>query len=105
MSLGKAKEWIFDLWGYPKTQSSAWFTNRTKGVDRSRGIQSTLAQIAEAADAYCRLAETPLGLTEAIDFAIRHVYPSAGTLSIYDPIEAARNPRKATEIYLGQRTM
>jgi hypothetical protein len=63
------------------------------------------AQIAEAADAYCRLAETHLGLTEAIDFAIRHAYPSAGTLSIYDPIEAARNPRKATEIYLGQRTM
>ena len=92
-SLGKAKEWIFGDIQRLKAQPGSLM--ELKASAGAAAFILTPAQITEAVDAYRRLAETPLGLTEAVDFAIRHGWPAAGTLSIHDAIEAARKSEKS----------
>jgi hypothetical protein len=92
-SLGKAKEWIFGDIQRLKAQPGSLI--ELKASAGAMAFILTPAQITEAVDAYRRLAETPLGLTEAVDFAIRHACPAAGTLSIYDAIEAAKKSKKS----------
>jgi len=92
-SLGKAKEWIFGDIQRLKAQPGSLI--ELKASAGAAAFSLTPAQITEAVDAYRRLAETPLGLTEAVDFAIRHACPTAGTLSIYDAIEGAKKSKKS----------
>jgi hypothetical protein len=92
-SLGKAKEWIFGDIQRLKAQPGSLI--ELKASAGAAAFSLTPAQITEAVDAYRRLAETPLGLTEAVDFAIRHACPAAGTVSIYDAIEGAKRSKKS----------
>jgi hypothetical protein len=92
-TLGKAKEWIFGDIQRLKAQPGSLI--ELKASAGAAAFSLTPAQITEAADACRRLAETPLGLTEAVDFAIRHACPTAGDTQHFDAIEAVEKSKKS----------
>ena len=53
------------------------------------------AQINEAINAFKRLGEINMSLTEAVDFAIKHSRPDAGIISVEEAIEKAIETKKS----------
>jgi hypothetical protein len=90
-SLGDAKEWI--LGDAQKLKSKPGSLIELKAMAGAAAFTLSPAQITEAADAYRRLSEPPLTLTEAVGYAIQHACPTAGTLSVADAIEAAQRAK------------
>lgn len=90
-SLGDAREWI--LGDAQKLKSKPGSLIELKALAGAAAFTLSPAQITEAADAYRRLSETPLTLTEAVGYAIQHACPTAGTLSVADAIEAAQRAK------------
>jgi integrase len=91
-TLGDAKKWIFG--DAQSLKSKVGSLIELKALAGSAAFTLSAAQMTEAADAYRRLSEIPLTLTEAVGYAIQHACPVAGTLSVSDAIEAAQKAKK-----------
>ena len=90
-SLGDAKEWI--LGETQKLRAKPGSLIELKALAGNAAFRLSPAQITEAADAFRRLSETSLTLTEAVSYAIQHACPTAGTLSVADAIKAAQKAK------------
>jgi hypothetical protein len=85
-TLDKARRWIFGDARKQKVNAGSLLELRARAG--STAFELSPAQINEAINAFKRLGEMNMSLTEAVDFAIKHARPDAGIISIEEAISA-----------------
>jgi len=86
-SIQEARKWIF---GEQKLKANPGSLLELKATAPAQGFSLTPARLAEACDAFRRLDEIQMTLTEAIDSVVKRARPAAGTISVGEAIEKAQ---------------
>ena len=87
-SVQEARKWIFG--DAQKFKANPGSLLELKATAPAQGFSLTPARLAEACDAFRRLDEIQMTLTEAIDFVVKRARPAAGTISVGEAIEKAQ---------------
>jgi len=95
-SLDKARKWIFG--DAQKQKANPGSLVELKARAGSAVFELSSAQINEAINAFKRLGEINMSLTEAVDFAIKHSRPDAGAISVGEAIEKALETKKSKRL-------
>jgi len=92
-TLDKARRWIFGDAQKQKVNAGSLLELRARAG--STAFELSPAQINEAINAFKRLGEINMSLTDAVDFAIKHARPDAGIISVEEAIERALESKKS----------
>ena len=92
-SIQAAKKWVFGP-DATKLKAEPGSLIELKAKAGAAAFSITPSQISEAYDAFRRLSEINMTLTEAIDFAIKHSRPDAGIISVKTAIDKAIETKK-----------
>jgi len=84
----EARKWI--LGDAQKLKANPGSLLELKATAPAQGFSLTPARLSEACDAFRRLDEIQMTLTEAIDFVVKRARPTAGTISVSEAIEKAQ---------------
>lgn len=80
-TLQAAREWIF---GESKKEASRMPVVPLKATSGTSAFELTSRQVAEAINAFKKLSQVNLEMTEAITYAITHLRPAGGSISLQD---------------------
>jgi hypothetical protein len=92
-TLDKARKWIFG--DAQKHKASAGSLLELRSRAGTAVFELSSAQVNEAINAFKRLREVNMSLTEAVDFAIKHLRPNAGVISVEEAIEKALETKRS----------
>lgn len=88
-----ARNWVFGDAQKEKADAGSILQLRERAG--STAFELSSAQISEAINAFKRLKKVGMTLTEAVDFALKHSRPDAGTISVSKAIEKALARKKS----------
>jgi hypothetical protein len=92
-TLDKARKWIFgDAY---KQKAAAGSLLELKARAGTAIFELSSVQVNEAINAFKRLGEVNMSLTEAVDFAIKNSRPDAGVISLEEAIEKALETKRS----------
>ena len=92
-TLDKARKWVFG--DAQKQKAAAGSLLELKSRAGTAVFELSSARVNEAINAFKRLREVNLSLTDAVDFAIKHSRPDAGVVSVEEAIEKALETKRS----------
>ncbi len=104
-NIEQAKTWIF---GQKNKASPQVSVVALKEVSGTSAFQLTSSQIAEAINAFQRLSPVELGINEAVTYAITHLRPSGGNLTLSEAaarVLALKKPQVGPKHMKGLKTV